>query len=94
MIINWEDNEGNLYEAKLYGHQDYPHAILKVWSRKNRKSSKAGVHSVLYEREGNINLSDLSVSLAKKAREYGCPYEKADEIMKHGFYRYKDGQIP
>jgi hypothetical protein len=48
----------------------------------------------LYEREGNINLSDLSVSLAKKAREYGCPYEKADEIMKHGFYRYKDGQIP
>jgi hypothetical protein len=64
-----------------------------MWLSKDKGSTKADAHQVLYKNHAYVNLSDLGVILCNKAREYGCPDADADEIMKCGFYRYKDGQI-
>lgn len=81
MLVQWEDEEGNLYEAGFFG--DYsPHGYIKVWDPAGRKSATRGTHRVIWQGGGpGVAASSFPDTVREMAETYGCPHEKAIRLL-------------
>lgn len=78
MLVQWEDEEGNLYEAGIIGDWDNPHGYIKVWDATGRRSTSRGAHRVIWQGGGpSVAATRFPDTVREMAESHGCPHEKA-----------------
>ena len=83
MLVQWEDEDGNLYEVGVIAHSVAPHAYLKKWDSQGRLSATRGTHTILWQGGGqSVSLRQLVETAREIAVANGCPPERAIQRLK------------
>ena len=78
MLVQWEDKQGNLYEAGLITREyEIREAYIKKWDMNGRNSAIKGAHTILWRGiSPPANPYKLIDTLIENAKQYGCSKEK------------------
>jgi hypothetical protein len=81
-MVQWEDNDGNLYQATIHGF-DIPYGYVKKWDKVGKYSAISGAHTVLWQGGGpSVSIWRFAETVKNKAEEYGCPPEKSIKLLR------------
>jgi hypothetical protein len=81
-LVQWEDDDGNLYEAAIHESGGDWQGYVKQWSAEGKLSTVRGMHRILWQGGGSaVQIWRFRETVRLMAERYGCPPEKSGRLL-------------